>query len=390
MHPRELNYAMVGGGSGAFIGAVHRIAAALDGRARLVAGALSSTPERSLASGEELGLTQARNYPDHLALLAGEAALPKGERADFVSVVTPNDSHFAIAKDAMEAGFDVVVDKPMVVSSEQADELIAVSQRTERLLFVTYNYSGYPMVRQMRAMVAGGEIGPVRKVFVEYHQGWLATALEQTGQKQASWRTDPERAGAGGCLGDIGTHAEQLVRFVTGLEIDAVCADVTSFVDGRVLDDDASVLLRFADGTSGRGAKGVLTCSQVCVGEENGLSLRVHGATGSLWWHQERPNRIEHATATGRRILTRGSEGLSSHAADAARIPPGHPEGYLEAFANIYAGVCDAILARRDGAEPSPSATLVPGGQDGASGLRFVERVLASARAGGGWVAMES
>jgi predicted dehydrogenase len=370
---------MVGGGVDAFIGAVHRLAAALDGRAQLVAGALSSTPQRSLDSAKALGLDPDRSYESYQQLIEREVARPESERVDFVSIVTPNHLHHPVAKACLEAGLHIVCDKPFTMTSAQAAELRDLAARQNLVCAVTYNYTGYPLVREMRSLVTSGAIGRVRKVFAEYHQGWLATPLEETGMKQAAWRTDPERAGIAGALGDIGSHAENLVSFVTGLEIESLCADLTAFVPGRTLDDDASVLLRFKGG-----ARGSLTCSQVCVGEENGLSLRVYADKGGLIWRQENPNLLELTSLDGdRRLITRGGE--RSHAANrATRLPPGHPEGFLEAFANIYRDACDAIEARRAGQDVT--ANLIPTAADGLRGVRFVELCVRSAQEGSGWV----
>lgn len=369
-----LKLGMVGGGTDAFIGAVHRRAATLDGEALIVAGALSSTPERALASGRALGLDPRRTYPTWREMLAGESALPHGERIDLVSIVTPNHVHFDVARAFLEAGFHVVCDKPLVHTSAQAEVLAGLVARTGRILGVTYNYTGYPLVIRARELVAQGALGTIRKVFVEYHQGWLATPLDRAGQKQALWRADPAQAGAG-ALGDIGTHAENLASFVGGLEIDSLCADVTSFVPDRRVDDDAAVLIRFKGG-----AKGVLTCSQVCVGCENSLSIRVHGTTGSLAWRQEDPNVLElRAMDAPLQLITRAGDQAGRVANSLSRLPPGHPEGFHEAFANVYRGIFAAIRG-----EPGPA---FPGIVEGARGVRFIERALASARAGGAWVA---
>lgn len=371
---------MVGGGAGSFIGAVHRRAIALDGTAELVAGAFSSTPERSRASAAELGVPADRAYASFEDLAAGESARP--DPVDFVVIVTPNHAHHPAAKACLTAGLHVVCDKPFTVTSEQAAELRDLAAANGLVCAVTYNYSGYPMVRHAAELVRDGALGPVRKVFAEYHQGWLATDLERTGQKQASWRQDPAKAGAGGALGDIGTHAEQLVRFVTGLTVESVLADLTSFVPGRTLDDDASVLLRLSDG-----AKGSLTCSQVCVGEANGLSIRVYGERGGLVWRQEQPERLTLTNPDGSSTaLSRGSAGLSDAAANASRLPGGHPEGFIEAFANVYRGVTEQIRARRERRTPGPLAQAVPDAEQGRLGVRFVEACVESASTGS-WVA---
>lgn len=373
---------MIGGGVDAFIGAVHRHAAALDGLFVLRAGALSSTPERARASAAALGLAPGRGYATWQELLAGESRLPAEERAEVVSIVTPNDTHFEIARSCAQAGLHVVLDKPMVHSSAQAAALRGAVEKAGVVLAVTYNYTGYPMVREARRLVRSGAIGPVRKVFVEYHQGWLATRLEAQGQKQAAWRNDPARAGLGGAVGDIGTHAENLLAFVTGLRIESLCAELASLVPGRALDDDAAVLLRLSGG-----ARGVLTVCQVAIGERNALTLRVHGERGSIAWAQEQPEQLVHHSLEGEtRVLHRGGA-LGPEAARASRLPGGHPEGFIEAFANIYRGVFEAVWARRGAGTASSHAELLPGLADGARGVRFVEQVVASARQNGAWVA---
>ena len=371
---QRLTYAMIGGGIGAFIGEVHRRAISLDDRARLVAGALSSTPEKSKLSAEQLGLDPDRSYGSYEELFEQESK--RDDRVDFVSIVTPNDTHYMIAKMALEHGFHVVLDKPATHTSEQAQELAELARRHGLVCCVTYNYTGYPMVRQARAMIQSGELGNIRKVYAEYHQGWLANDLEASGQKQAAWRVDPKRAGLGGALGDIGTHAENLVGFVTGLEIESVYANLNSFVPGRLLDDDASVMMRFTNG-----AHGVLTASQVCIGEGNGLTLRIHGDKGSIWWRQETPDELRVAMLDENPVTyTRGGPGLHEVASISARIPQGHPEGYLEAFGNIYRGAIDAIIAKREGVDPSRMAQLIPSIEDGERGVRFVERCVESAK----------
>lgn len=380
MTQRPLLMGMVGGGSGAFIGAVHRIAATLDGQARFVAGALSSTPERSMASGQELGLAQDRTYPTWQTMLSAEMQRPPGERVDFVSIVTPNHAHFEPAHAFLQAGFHVVLDKPMVMNSEQARTLQGTVARTKVVFGVTYNYTGYPMVKEATRLVRSGALGAIRKVMVDYAQGWLATPLESSGQKQATWRTDPRLSGAGS-LGDIGSHAENLLSTITGLSIESLCASVTSFVPGRQVDDDASILLRLSGG-----ARGVLTCSQVCVGHENDLSIRVHGTQGSLAWRQENPNELRLSLRdSAPRIITRASAD-AAHTAHATRLPPGHPEGFYEAFANIYRGVIEAIRADRAGQPRTGLAAEFPGVDEGARGVRFIERALESGDKNGAWV----
>ena len=364
-----LRYAMIGGGVGSFIGAVHRKAIALDGAARLVCGAFSSTAERSRQSGIELGLDPSRAHADHRALLEAEAG-----NIDFVVIVTPNDSHFQIARDCLEAGVPVVCDKPFTTTSEQARELAGLARAKGVPCVVTYNYTGYPLVRHAAEIVSSGVLGGIRRSIFEYHQGWLATPLEQTGMKQAAWRTDPARAGLGGALGDIGTHAENLLCFVTGLEVQALCARLESTVAGRALDDDAAILMRMSNGSTA-----TLSASQICVGEHNGLTLRVYGERGGLQWRQERPDElVVHRLDQPSQTLVRGGPGLGERARLATRIPSGHPEGYLEAFANLYAGVAE-LLTKGSG----PLAAELPGPREGARGVRFIELAVESSRTGG-------
>lgn len=383
-----LRMGMVGGGRDAFIGAVHRTAATLDGQARLVAGCLSSTPEKSLASGRDLGLDPARNYPTWRVMLDAERARPAGERIDFVSIVTPNDTHFEIASAFVDAGINVVCDKPLVHTSAQARELVELVSARGVVFAVTYNYSGYPMVKQARELVASGALGAVRKVIVEYNQGWLATRLEESGQKQADWRTDPARSGAGGAIGDIGSHAEQLVSAVTGLEIEAIDADLTTFVPGRRLDDDASVLLRFAE-RDGVAARGILTASQVCVGCENDLRLRVWCEKGGVSWRQEEPNHlIEWRLGEPERVHRRGNNYLAPAARGAARLPSGHPEAFFEAFANVYRAAFSAMRARAAGRSCAGKDFDYPDVYDGARGVRFIEAVVESSRTSQKWLSL--
>jgi predicted dehydrogenase len=380
---RKLRYAMVGGGRDAFIGAVHRHAIALDGQAELVAGALSSSADKAIASGRDLFLADDRNHGSWQALLADEQRRDANTRIDFVVIVTPNHVHFPVAQAFVEAGFHVVCDKPLVHTGAQADALVAAVERQGTVFGVTYNYSGYPMVRQARDMVRAGTIGDVRKVVVQYNQGWLSTQLEASGNKQAGWRTDPARSGAAGAIGDIGSHAENLVATVTGLSIQSLCADLATLVKGRALDDDASVLLRF-DG----GARGVLIASQINTGLENDLQLRVSGTLGTLEWRQEQPSQLLHLPHDGpKRILTRGSPWLSESARRASRLPSGHPEGFIEAFANVYAGVVADIRARGNDASLDADAFEYPRVQDGARGVRFIERTVASAASDAKWTA---
>jgi len=375
---RPLRYGMVGGGEGAFIGAVHRHALALDHRYVFTAGALSSTPEKARRSGAALGLPDDRAYPTWASMLEGELARPSDERIDLVVVVTPNHVHFPVAKAFAEAGIHVVSDKPLVHTSAQADELVAIAERTGVVFAVTYNYTGYPMVKEARRYVREGRLGRLRKVVVGYHQGWLATKLEATGAKQAEWRTDPARSGAAGAIGDIGSHAENLVATVTGLELEAICADLTTFVEGRRLDDDGNLLLRFAGG-----AKGVLMASQVEIGHENDLVLQVYGEDGALTWRQEDPNALWYAPLEGPvQLLRRGNPYLGDAAQRASRLPAGHPEAFFEAFANVYREVADATLRHAAGEDPAGDYPTV---RDGARGVRFIERTVASAASDAKW-----
>ena len=378
---RKIRMGMVGGGQGAFIGAVHRIAAQIDSQIELVCGAFSSDAERALASGKELFLPEARCYPDLYKMMAEEAKLPEGERMDFVAIVTPNHVHFPAAKAALEAGFHVLSDKPATLDKAEAVELAKIVERTGLKYGLTHNYTGYPMVKQAKEMIANGEIGKVRKIVVEYPQGWLATPLEQTGQKQAAWRTDPKRSGAAGCIGDIGTHAENLAEYMTGLQIDELAADLTTFVDGRLLDDDGNILLRFEGG-----AKGILHASQISVGEENSLNIRIYGETGGFEWHQMEPNTLlVHRLDQPTQIYRTGNGYLGESATAHTRIPAGHPEGYLEAFANIYRNFAADIAADLAGEEAPATAKDYPSIQDGVRGMAFIEAVVKSSGDNAAW-----
>ena len=379
---RRLRYAMVGGGRDAFIGAVHRNAMALDGQYEMVAGALSSSPERARASGRDLGLADDRNHGSWQELLADEKARPVEQRADLVVLVTPNHLHYEPARAFVDAGFHVVCDKPLVHTTAQAEDLARRVAARCTLFAVTYNYTGYPMVREARELVRAGAIGAVRKVVVEYHQGWLAGALETSTNKQSEWRIDPARGGPAGAMADIGSHAENLVATVTGLELDSLCADLTAFGSGRLLDDDAGLLLRFAGG-----ARGVMSASQIAVGNENDLRLRVFGERGMLDWRQEEPNLLVHAPVDGpRRTLTRNSPGLSEAARRACRLPPGHPEGFIEAFANLYLGVAaDLRMREAHGRAATREEADYPRIEDGVRGVRFIEKTVASSASDVKW-----
>ena len=372
---------MVGGGRGAFIGGVHRIASAIDQQIELVAGAFSSNPEKSRLSGEDFYLDPSRVYGSYEDMILKEKELPEDKRIDFISIVTPNHVHFGPAKLALENGFHVVCDKPVTFSVEEARILKKLVDETGLVFALTHNYTGYPMVKQARAMVANGDIGKVRKIVVEYPQGWLATKVEDTDQKQASWRVDPAKSGMGGAMGDIGTHAENLAEYISGLEISEVCAELTSFVEGRRLDDDANILLRFHGG-----ARGVLHCSQIAVGEENGLNIRVWGETGGLEWHQQEPNTLIVKSLEGPSVHYRTGVGELSPAAQyAQRVPAGHPEGYLEAFANIYKNFASVVQARIDGTEADELAHDFPSIDDGLRGMVFVEKVVENSQSDQKW-----
>ena len=380
---RKIRYGMVGGGRGAFIGAVHRIAANIDGQIELVAGAFSSDPEKSKASGADFFLSPDRVYGSYQELVTKEAALPADQRIDFVSIVTPNHVHFPAAKAALEAGFHVLSDKPATFDLAEAKELAAIVKKTGSLYGLTHNYTGYPLVKEARHLVHSGKLGKIRKVVVEYPQGWLATRIEASGQKQAAWRTDPKRSGAAGCIGDIGTHAENLAEYITGLQISELAADLTAFVKGRKLDDDGNVLLRFKGG-----AKGVLHSSQISVGEENNLNIRVYGELGGLEWHQNEPNTLLVKWMDQPMQVYRTANGYLSDAAKAAgRTPPSHPEGYLEAFANIYKNFANAIRARQAGKKLAKDdvANDYPKIEDGVRGMAFIEAVVASSKANAAW-----
>jgi predicted dehydrogenase len=374
----KVRMGMVGGGEGSFIGPVHRMAAELDGQIRLVCGAFSSDADISRRSGQQMyGLPAERCYGSYTEMLEREVALPVGRRMDFVAITTPNHVHFPVASAALGAGFHVICDKPVTLSLDEA-LILAEQVRTSGCLFgLTHNYTGYPMVKEARALVASGAIGKVRRVVAEYVQGWLATRAEE-GNKQASWRTDPVRSGAAGCFGDIGTHAENLLEYVTGLEIESLCADLTTFVSGRALEDDGNVLLRMKGG-----ARGVLFASQVAVGEENGLKLRVYGESGGFEWSQIEPNSlIVRWPDRPFEVRRTGGAGLSAPARDAARLPAGHPEGYLEAFAELYRQFAAAVRARSEGGEVPVD---VPDIGDGVRGMQFIEAVVESSRQGGVW-----
>jgi len=374
----RIRLGMVGGGEGAFIGAVHRIAARLDDHYEFVAGALSASAEKARRSGAALGLSPDRIYDDYETMAKAEAARPDGIEA--VAIVTPNHMHAGPTYAFLEAGAHVICDKPLTVSLAEARKMRAAVERSGRIFALTHNYTGYPLVRAMREMVKAGELGEIRLVQVEYPQEWLSAPVETTGNKQAEWRVDPARSGAGGALGDIGTHAYNLADFVTGIEATELSAELTSFGAGRKLDDNVAVLLRYANG-----ARGMLWASQVAPGHENGLRLRVYGARGGLDWVQANPNYLMWSPlGEATRIVTRGGPGSGLAAARVTRVPAGHPEGYLEGFANIYSDVALAIKAARSGAAP-PADCLFPTIADGVKGLAFIEAAVQSSRDNGAW-----
>ena len=388
---RKIRMGMIGGSLEGFIGAVHRRGAALDGEIELVCGAFSSNPEKSRQTGEALYINPGRVYGSYEEMILKEKELPEGERMDFVSIVVPNHVHFPAAKFALENGFPVVMDKPLTLTMAEAKELKVILEKSGLLFALTHNYTAYPMVKEARQLVKNGVIGDIRKVIVEYPQGWLYELLEATGQKQADWRTDPERCGAAGGVGDIGTHAENLAEYITGLHITELCADLTIFVEGRKLDDDANILLRFNNG-----AKGILHNSQICHGEENDLNIRIYGTKGGLKWSQMEPNTLELTNQdTGSSIIRTGVGNLSPHAQAHTRQPAGHPEGYIETFASIYRNFAYALRAK-NGASADKSSTGglgnsssldgydpeiydFPGVEDGLRGMGFIQTVVKSA-----------
>ena len=375
---RTLRYGMVGGGQNAFIGAVHRMAANLDGQIQLVSGAFSSDPENSRSTGEQLFLDPRRVYPSFEAMAKAEAALPAGERIDFVSIVTPNFLHAPVATTFLKAGFHVVCDKPMTLTLKEARALRDTVRKSGKVFALTHNYTGYPMVKEARELVRTGRLGRILKVVAEYPQGWLLDRIEADGQKQAAWRADPKKAGASCCVGDIGTHAENLGRYITGLHIEELCAEFTSFLPGRKLEDDANLLLRYRGG-----AKGVLHCSQISCGEENNLNIRVYGTKGALAWQQEHPNELKFVPkGEPAQILRRGNGYVSAAAKKSTRLPFGHPEAFIEAFANIYLEAVAAIRARSAGRK---GAFDFPTVDDGVEGMAFIETAVKSARSNGKW-----
>ena len=381
---RKIRMGMVGGGRGAFIGAVHRMAAAIDGEIELVCGAFSSNPKKSKLSGADLYLPKDRVYGSYEEMIKKEAELPLGERMDFISIVTPNHMHFGPAKMALENGFHVVCDKPLTFNMKEAKALQRLVEKTGLIFALTHNNTGYPMVKQAKSMIAKNKIGKIRKVVVEYPQGWLSTFVEGTDSKQAAWRTDPKRSGIAGAMGDIGTHAENLAEYVTGLKIKKMCADLSILVDGRKLDDDGNVLLEFDNG-----AKGILSASQIAAGEENNLRIRIYGEKAGLDWRQMEPNTlIVRWLDKSTEIMRTGVGNLSAEAQAHTRLPGGHPEGYLEAFANIYRNFAKCVQARLENKKPNKVYTDFPTVADGVRGMQFIQKVVATSKSKSKWTKM--
>lgn len=379
---RKLKFGQIGGGRDSFIGAVHRRAAISDGFTELVAGALSSDPGKAKLSGEDLLLPADRNYGSWQEMLEKESALPVGERIDFVNIVTPNHVHFEPSLAFIEAGINVVLDKPMVHTSEQAQGLVDAVEKHDVVFCVTHNYTGYPMVKEARDWIKQGKVGTIQRVVVEYPQGWLLEKLEDEGAKQAEWRTDPTRSGIAGAVGDIGSHCENLVSYITGLEIDSLCADLNTFVPGRRLDDDASVLLRFKGG-----ARGILWVSQIAAGAENGLNIRVYGTKGGLFWEQEHPNWLYFNPPDGPSLIyKRGNDYTGEAANRSTHLPFGHPEAFFEAFGNVFMNATDTMRARLEGREPTELELDFPTVHDGARGVKFIEKVVESSRSDQKWL----
>lgn len=385
---RKLRMGMIGGGPGAFIGEVHRKASRMDGGIELIGGAFDINPRKSKQMGRELCLDPKRTYSDYRKMIDKELALDPDERIDFVSITTPNNWHFPIAKDFLEAGFHVMCEKPMTMDVKEANKLQEIVKKSRKVFGLMHNYTGYPMVKLARDMVKQGDLGKIYKIVVQYPQGWLIRPIERDGQQQAAWRTDPKQSGAAGCMGDIGTHAENLAEYITGLKIKEICADLTTFIKGRRLDDDGNCLLRF-----NKGAKGLLHASQVSIGEENGLAIWVYGENQALEWHQEHPNYLYVKVIDGPvQVWRRGNDyvGAKSEAAGrATRLPFGHPEAFLEAFANNYVNFADTIRAKQARQEVDPISLDFPKVSDGVRGMKFIEAVVKSSKMGARWVKMK-
>tara|TARA_Y100000996_G_scaffold274426_1_gene216312 strand:- start:278 stop:1435 length:1158 start_codon:yes stop_codon:yes gene_type:complete len=381
---RKLRMGMVGGGKESFIGAVHRKAALMDGKIDFVAGALSSNRRKSMESAEELFLSENRSYGSWIEMLDKESKLPQSDRIDFVSIVTPNHTHYPIAKAFLESGFNVVCDKPMTYSLSEAKDLIRIVEKSNLVFALTHNYTGYPMVKQARYMVENGDLGEIIKIIVEYPQGWLLSPIEKKGHKQASWRTDPSCSGVSNCMGDIGSHCENLVNYITRLKIKEVCADIMSIED-RKLDNDGNVLLRFESGASG-----ILHASQISIGEENNLNIRIYGNKGSIEWHQEEPNSMWFKTNDApAKLYKRGNDYLCESAKKNSRLPAGHPESFIEAFANIYTNAARTIDCKINGATPDEFNLDFPNVLDGARGMAFIESIIESGNSDEKWYPMK-
>jgi predicted dehydrogenase len=380
---RKLRMGMVGGGPGAFIGEVHRKAARMDGGIEVVAGAFHIDPKLSHEQGRLLCIDPARAYDNFEQMLEKEAK--REDKVDFIAVTTPNNWHFPIAKACLQAGFNVMCEKPMTMTLKEAKDLQKIVEKSGKVFGLMHNYPGYPMAKLARDMVRQGDLGKIYKIVVQYPQGWLVRAIEKTGQQQASWRTDPKQSGAAGCMGDIGTHAENMAHYITGLEIEELCADLTTFIEGRRLDDDGNVLVRWS-----KGCKGILHASQVSIGEENGLAIWVYGENKALEWHQEHPNYLYVKVIDGPVQVWRRGNGYvsakSAAAGRATRIPSGHPEAFLEAFANNYVNFADTIRAKIDGRKPTELELDFPGVKEGITGMAFIESVVKSSALGAKWV----
>ncbi len=378
---RKIRMGMVGGGPGSFIGAVHRMAANLDGQIELVCGCFSSSPAKSLETGRALYLPEHRIYATYQEMMEREAALPLGERMDFVSIVTPNNMHFGPAMLALEKGFDVAMDKPMTYTLDEAKQLRDKVKESGRLLLLTHTYTGYPMVKEARERVRRGDLGKIRVIYVEYPQGWLYTDCSAT-NKQAAWRVDPKRSGKAGCMGDIGTHAFNLAEYISGLRTEALCGELNTFVPDRLLDDDGAALLRYEGGT-----RGVLIASQVAISQENSLSIRIYGEKGGLEWHQEEPNTLLMRWPDRQpEVIRTGGAELSACAMENTRTPAGHPEGYLEAFANLYRHFAAALQARLAGEEPNPADMDFPSVEEGVRGMQFIETIVSTKNSDQKWI----
>ncbi|MEH6406180.1 MAG: Gfo/Idh/MocA family oxidoreductase [Leeuwenhoekiella sp.] len=381
---KKLKMGMVGGGQGSFIGDVHRKASSIDGMIELVCGAFSSSAEKSLASAKELGIATDRAYGSFKEMIEKESELPEADRMDFVSIVTPNHMHFPPAKMALQHGFNVICDKPVTLTLEEAFELQKIAKASGKVFALTHNYTGYPMVKQAKEMIKRGDLGEIRKINVQYLQGWMATSVEKTENKQASWRVDPKKSGIGGALGDIGTHAENLVEYISGLQIKEIAADLTAFGKGRTLDDDGNILLRFENG-----AKGTMSISQIAAGEENNLAIRVYGTKGSVCWQQENPNELTARWLDQpKQIYTPGGNGTYEESSSYTRVPPGHPEGYLEGFATIYRSFAKELNKIKSGEKPSKKYDF-PTVSDGLRGMKFIYAAVASSDDNAAWISLE-